>query len=105
MKIRTLFNVLEDANEISSLFSRVETPEQMVSTLERIKKQGAAEFLETIQSLRLSTEAAFQDSLEMGGNLGFGENEDDNEDENLLEGMEEEDEIPDEKKPQEESQS
>ena len=67
MKIRTLFNLLSDAQEVAGLFSKVETPEQMVSTLERLKKQGATEFLEAIDALRLSAEATLEDVFEMGG--------------------------------------
>ena len=105
MKIRTLFNLLDDAQEVTSLFLKVETPEQMVSTLERLKKQGAAEFLESIQTLRLSVEATYEESLEMGGGLGFDDEEETKEDENLLEGLSDEEENPDEQKPQEESTS
>jgi hypothetical protein len=105
MKIRTLFNVLEDAQEIATLFSKVDTTEQMVSTLERLKKQGAAEFLDSVQALRLSVEAAYEESLEMGGSLGFDGNEESEEDENLLEGLGDEEEKPEEEKPQEESKS
>jgi hypothetical protein len=108
MKIRTLFNLLEDAQEISTLFSKVETPEQMVSTLERLKKNGAAEFLDSIQTLRLSVEAAYEESLEMGGSLGDGDEngeEENNEDENLLEGLGDEVENSEENKLQEESKS
>lgn len=97
MKMRTLFNLIEDADEITSLFSKVETPEQMVSLLERLKKQGAAEFLDSIQSLRLSLQSAMEDTLEIGGALGA--DEDDNftsegvgEEDDLLEGIADEDE-------------
>jgi|SRR5579863_1310167 hypothetical protein len=99
MKLRTLFNLIEDADEISTLFSKVETPEQMVSLLERLKKQGAAELLQSVQSLRLSVQAAMEDTLELGGSIGA--DEDGNfspdglgEDEDLLAGLGDEDENP-----------
>jgi hypothetical protein len=99
MKMRTLFNLLEDADEISSLFAKVDTPEQMVSLLERLKKQGTTEFLESIQSIRLSLQAAMEDTLEMGGTVGA--DDDDNftsdgvdGDEDLLAGLGDEDENP-----------
>jgi len=99
MRMRTLFNLLEDADEIVVLFSRVETPEQMVSLLERLKKQGAPELLETIQSLRLSLQAIMEETLEIGGSLSDGTEEDNftddlKEDEDLLEGLGDENEIP-----------
>jgi hypothetical protein len=102
MKMRTLFNLIEDADEISSLFVKVETPEQMVSLLERLKKQGAAEFLDSVQSLRLSLQAAMEDTLEIGGTIGSDDEDDfsgeeSEENEDLLKGLEEEDEIPDAK--------
>lgn len=75
MKFKNIFHLIEDAQEVCSLFERVETPEQMVSTLERIKKQFSQELLDLVQSLRLSTEAILEDALEVGGAVG-GEPED-----------------------------
>jgi hypothetical protein len=97
MKMRTLFNLIEDADEIAGLFAKVETPEQMVSLLERLKKQGATEFLDSVQSLRLSLQAAMEDTLEIGGSIGsddddnFADDVTDGEDD-LLEGIADEDE-------------
>ena len=102
MKMRTLFNLIEDADEITNLFSKVETPEQMVSILERLKKQGASEFLESIQSLRLSLQATMEDTLEIGGTIGADdddnfENDDAEGDDDLLEGLADEEENPEAK--------
>jgi hypothetical protein len=100
MKMKNLFNLVEDADAIANVFAKVDTTEQMVSLLERLKKQGATELLEYVQSMRLSLQAAMEDTLEIGGSIG-GDVEDDNfmddessEDEDLLEGLAEEDEIP-----------
>lgn len=110
MKMRTLFNLLEDADEITSVFTKVETTEQMVSLLERLKKQGAAELLESVKSLKLSLQAAMEDTLEMGGPVGA--DDDDNftsdgvdGDEDLLAGLGDEDENPDVKNPEPETKS
>lgn len=110
MKMRTLFNLLEDADDIASLFAKVETPEQMVSLLERLKKQGATEFLESVQSLRLSLQAAMEDTLEIGGAIGG--DDDDNftgdgidGDEDLLAGLGDEDENPEAKPPEPDTKS
>lgn len=82
MKFSNLFHLVEDAQEISSMFESVETPDQMVSALERLKKHPS-EVLEIVQSLRLSTEAVLEDVIEPGGVVG-GDIPDDFED-NLLE--------------------
>lgn len=99
MKMKSLFNLVEDADAITNIFAKVDTTEQMVSLLERLKKQGATELLEYVQSLRLSLQAAMEDTLELGGPIDGGEddnfmNDDTEEDEDLLEGLAEEDEIP-----------
>lgn len=70
MKFKSIFHLVEDAQEICSLFDNVETTEQMISTLERLKKQFPEEILSLIQSLRLSTEAILEDTFEPGGTVG-----------------------------------
>lgn len=67
MKMRSLFSLIQDAQDVAYIFDKVETPEQMVSLLERIKKQEAPAFLENVQALRLSLEAVLNDMLEVGG--------------------------------------
>jgi hypothetical protein len=79
MKFRNLFNLVEDAQEVTTIFESVETPEQMVSALERLKKHPL-EVLEILQSLRLSTEAVLEDALDPGGTIGEGDIPDDFED-------------------------
>jgi hypothetical protein len=74
MKFRNIFNLCEDAQAISSHFEGVETPEQMSSALERLRRGGAAnDLLEVIQSMRLSCEAILEDTIEPGGPLDEGE--------------------------------
>lgn len=108
MKMRALFNLVEDAQGISDLFARVESPEQMVSTLERVKKQHAPEFLELIESLRFSLEAVFSDTLELGGTIDEGDFDgepNEGEGEDLLGKIEAEEGNPPQEKSTEEAKS
>lgn len=77
MKSRSLFNLVTDASDVLGFFEDVETPEQMISALERIKRREGEEFLVCIASLRLSLTGLLDDTLEMSG----GPDEDDERDE------------------------
>jgi hypothetical protein len=101
MKFRNLFHMVEDAQEICGLFDKVETPEQMVSALERLKKQFPGELLDLVQSLRLSTEAVLEDTIEPSGTVGEG-GEPEGFDDDLLDQISKEDEVvPQSEKPAE----
>jgi len=67
MKIRSLFELVSDSKDIADFFENVESPEQMVSALERIKKREVVDFLTCIQTLRISLEQLVEDTLEMSG--------------------------------------
>lgn len=96
MKFRHLFNLIEDAQDIAAVFENVRTPEQMVSALERLKKQGASQFLEDVSSLRLSLEAVLEDALELGGGADTEDEPDSLTDDELADlGAEEEQQTPD----------
>ena len=70
MQIRKLFNLLQDVQDVLSLFDNVSTTAQMVSCLERMKRgQAPEDLLGTIQSLRVSLTEAFDEQLELGGSL------------------------------------
>ena len=84
MKFRNLFDLIEDAQSITDLFDGVQTPEQAVSALERLKKHAPG-VLEIVQSLRLSTEAVLEDTLEPSGVVGEGDDGSDNFDNDLVE--------------------
>lgn len=77
MKISSLFNLLNDSQDVLDFFDRVESPEQLVSRLDKLKRQGAEELMTCIIGLRSSAVAALSDTLEMNAVL------DDEEDENL----------------------
>jgi hypothetical protein len=70
MKIGRLFNLLQDAQDLLAYFENVTTPSQMTSQLERLKRgQLLIEFFDNVQSLRVSITEAFDDQLELGGEL------------------------------------
>jgi hypothetical protein len=84
MKIQALFDILQDAQDVLSYFENVTDKDQMVSRLDRLRRQDPDELLDTIEALRVSTNTALEDHLELGGTLG--ETQDD--DGNLLENLE-----------------
>lgn len=65
MKIANLYNVLTDASNLLDFFEQVETPEQLVSRLERLKRQGTKDMLDCIDGLRGSMADTLDDTLEM----------------------------------------
>lgn len=67
MKVRSFFEVFQDAKDMVDLFDGVETTQQMVSRLERLKRVGPEEVLETVTGLRMSLDAALEDTLEISG--------------------------------------
>lgn len=78
MKILTLFDILQDAQDLLSYFENVSNKDQMVSRLERLKHQFPEELYDTIESLRVSTNTALEDQLELGGALTDGNEPQDN---------------------------
>jgi hypothetical protein len=76
MKISRLFNLLQDVQDLLSMFENVSGTAQMVSCLERMRRgQAPEDFYNTIQSLRVSLTEAFNDQLELGGDLSNPEDE------------------------------
>jgi hypothetical protein len=69
MKMQALFDLLQDAQDVLTFFENATTTEQMISRLERMKRQAPDEFLECVDSLRFSISAALEDNLELGGPL------------------------------------
>jgi hypothetical protein len=69
MKISSLFDLITDANDVLDFFERVESPEQLVSRLERLKRQGATEMFACLEGLRGSVTSALNDTLEMNASL------------------------------------
>lgn len=79
MKISSLFNVIRNATDLAEYFDGVETSEQMVSQLERLKKSSSEEFLDDIKALKNSVSALLDDTMEMGRSI-----DDDEENQNPL---------------------
>ncbi len=77
MKVRHLFELIQDAKDVADCFEGVETSEQMVSALERLKKRDPEEFMVLIQTLRMSTQQLLDDTFEMSG---FDPNDEETED-------------------------
>jgi len=78
MKVSSLFNIIADANDVLDFFINVETTEQLVSRLERLKRQGSDDLLACVEGLRGSVSEALDDTLEMSASL------DDDDDDDLL---------------------
>ena len=77
MKISSLFDLITDANDILDFFDRVSSPEQLVSRLERLKRQGAPELYACLEGLRGSVTSALNDTLEMNAALDEPTSDDD----------------------------
>lgn len=78
MKISSLFELIRSSNEVAEYFDGVDSPEQMVSRLERLKKAAPTELMEDVRALRNSVSMLLDDTLEMGRSVN---DEDENEDE------------------------
>jgi hypothetical protein len=83
MKISSLFNLISDASNIIEFFEGVESPEQLVSRLERLKRMGTKELLECIDDLRNAVLEVLDDTLEMSASISEGEDSDSEEDDLL----------------------
>ena len=77
MRLQTLFDLIQDAQEVLSFFDNVTTTDQLISRLDRLKRQSPEDFSECLDSLRFSINAALEENLELGGPIA---NEDDEED-------------------------
>ena len=77
MKVSSLFTVITDANDVLDFFEGVETTDQLVSRLERLKRQGTDDLLDCLYALKSSIATALDDTLEMSADLGEPD-EDDN---------------------------
>lgn len=105
MRISSLFDIITDANDLLDLFDGVESSEQLVSRLDRLKRQGKDEMFACIQGLRGSVTSALNDTLEMNASLDEPEVDDTDEDLGNLDAeladLDAENEIPAESPPAE----
>ncbi len=65
MKFRSPFDLATDTSDVLDFFDGVETPEQMISRLERLKKNDTEDFLLCIEALRGTLTALLEDTIEM----------------------------------------
>ena len=66
MKIQSLFNLVQEARDVVDCFENVATGEQMVSRLERIKRNEHTDFMVLIDALKISLQGVLHDTLEIG---------------------------------------
>lgn len=66
MKIKSLFDLIQDARDVVDCFENVTTGEQMVSRLERIKRNEHTDFMVLIDALKISLQGVLHDTLEIG---------------------------------------
>jgi hypothetical protein len=97
MKIQELFDLLTASEDFLSFWEGVETVDQMISRLEHLKRADPEGLLEDMQSLKMSTSAAFTANIELGGALtqhGI-DSAEDGDLERALAGFEDGEEVPD----------
>jgi hypothetical protein len=85
MKVSSLFDLLTDARDLLDFFEEVDSREQLVTRLDRLKRNHTDEFLECIEGLRSSITETLGDTLEMSAVLDDPEPESDPELDQLLE--------------------
>jgi len=74
MRLASLFNLVQDAQDILDLFGeRTENVEQLRSRLRRLGQIEAEELLVCLDGLRSSVASALDDTLEMSPDLDRGE--------------------------------
>lgn len=76
MKVSSVFNVITDASDLLDLFAKVDNREQMISRLERLKREAPEELLYCIEGLRVAIASLLNDTLEMSAVVD-GPNEED----------------------------
>jgi len=69
MKVSSLFGPISEGRDLLELFAEVYTKEQLVSRLERLKRQGTEELLLCIEGLRAAITTSLNDTLEMSADL------------------------------------
>ena len=76
MKIQELFDLLGAAQDFLTIFEDVESPSQLVSRFERLKREDVEGILQDLNALRFATVAALEANLELGGSLGDTDDDD-----------------------------
>jgi hypothetical protein len=69
MKFGTLFELVSDAKDLLDLFEGVDNKDQMISRLEKLKRQAPDELLACTVGLHASVNAAMNESIDMSPSL------------------------------------
>jgi hypothetical protein len=69
MKVSSLFGPISEGRDLLECFAEIYTKEQLVSRLERLKRQGTDELLLCIEGLRAAITDSLNDTLEMSADL------------------------------------
>jgi hypothetical protein len=77
MKVSSVFTLATDATDVLDFFEGVETTDQLVSRLDRLKRQGTDNLLDCLYALKSSVATLLDDTLEMSS-LGGNDEEEDN---------------------------
>ena len=85
MKFKSLFHLVEDAKDLLDYLEGVDNRDQLISRLERLKRQGTDDLLACIEGLRASVTDALDDTLEMSATLDEDISDNIDEEINLLE--------------------
>jgi hypothetical protein len=67
MKVSSLLGIYNSTRNLLDFFEDVETVDQLVSRLERLKKTKQEELLDSIEDLREAAVVLADDTFEMGG--------------------------------------
>lgn len=74
MRIQELFDLIGAADDFLSLWHEVETTDQLISRLERLKREDPEGILDDLNGLRIAVSSALAANIELGGALsGDGE--------------------------------
>jgi hypothetical protein len=77
MQVGKLFDLITDTRDVLEYFDGVDNRDQLVSRLERLKRQGTDDLYACIEGLRVSLTAMLADTLEMSASPGAGEEDSD----------------------------
>jgi hypothetical protein len=69
MKIQILFDIIRSSQDLLSAFEGVESPAQLVSRLEKLKRSDVEGLLADVENLRDSVDECLSDTIETGGSL------------------------------------
>jgi hypothetical protein len=70
MKVSSVFSLVTSSTDILDLFEGVESTDQLVSRLDRLKRQGPGILLDCLYTLKTSIALLLDDTLEMSAAQG-----------------------------------